>query len=148
MKILLEVAGLVDKELILFKLQKLDRYLTQLKKHQGLTANHLDNNLDQAWIIEHGLQLSIQLVLDIGNHILADAGNPAQDYSRIFDKLAQIDVIPADFAQSIKNMAGLRNILVYEYTEVDMEKLSDLLNNRLGDFSKFAAYVMNYLENK
>ncbi|MFO7934346.1 MAG: hypothetical protein R6U78_09705 [Bacteroidales bacterium] len=48
------MAGLVDKELILFKLQELDRYLTQLKKHQGVTADHLDNNLDQAWIIEHG----------------------------------------------------------------------------------------------
>jgi len=144
----LEVARLVDKELILFKLQELERYLTQLKKHQGVTADHLDNSLDQAWIIQHGLQLSIQLVLDIGNHILAGAGNPAQDYSSIFDKLAQIDVIPAEFAESIKSMAGLRNILVHEYTEIDMEKLADLLNNRLGDFSKFAVYVMNYLENK
>ena len=139
---------MVDKELVLFKLQELDRYLTQLRKHQGLTTDHLDKNLDQAWIIQHGLQLSIQLVLDIGNHILADAGKPAQDYSMIFDELAQIDVIPAEFAESIKSMAGLRNILVYEYTKVDMEKLSDLLNNRLGDFSKFASYVMNYLESK
>ncbi len=142
------MARLVDKELVLLKLQDLDRYLTQLKKHQGVTADHLDSNLDQAWIVQHGLQLSIQLVLDIGNHILAAAGNPAQDYSRIFDKLAQIDVIPAEFAESIKSMAGLRNILVHEYTEVDMEKLADLLNNRLGDFSRFAAYVMNYLEDK
>ena len=144
----MEVAGLVDKELILFKLQELDRYLTQLRKHQGQSAEHLDNNLDQAWIIQHGLQLSIQLVLDIGNHILAGAGKPAQDYSMIFDKLAQIDVIPAEFAESVKSMAGLRNILVHEYTEVDMEQLSNLLNNRLGDFSKFASYVTNYLESK
>ena len=142
------MTGLVDKELILFKLQELDRYLTQLRKHQGLSPEHLDYNLDQAWIIQHGLQLSIQLVLDIGNHILASAGKPAQEYSMIFDKLAEIDVIPAEFAESIKSMAGLRNILVHEYTEVDMEKLSNLLNNRLGDFSKFASYVTNYLESK
>ena len=141
------MARLVDKELVLFKLQELDRYLTQLKKFQGLRAESLEKDLDQAWIIERGLQLSIQLVLDIGNHILADAGNPAQDYGRIFEKLAQIDVIPADFAESIKNMAGLRNILVHEYTEVDMKKLTDVLNNSLGDFSKFATYVMSYLDN-
>lgn len=142
------MARLVDKELVLFKLQELDRYLTQLKKYQGITADNLDKDLDQAWIIERGLQLSIQLVLDIGNHILADAGTPAQDYGRIFEKLAQINVIPADFAESIKSMAGLRNILVHEYTEVDMKKLSDLLNNSLGDFSKFATYIINYLDNK
>ena len=137
---------LVDKELVLLKLQELDRYLTQLKKHHGLKTEQLDNNLDQSWIIQHGLQLSIQLVLDIGNHILAAAGEPAQDYSKIFEKLAQIEVLPADFAQSIKSMAGLRNILIYEYTAVDMEKLADLLNNRLDDFSIFADHVMNYLE--
>jgi len=32
---------------------------------------------DQAWIIQYGLQLSIQLVLVIGNQILASAGKPA-----------------------------------------------------------------------
>lgn len=140
------MARLVDEELVLYKLQELDRYLTQLKKHQGVKADTLDNNLDRAWIIQHGLQLSIQVILDIGNHILAGAGNPAKDYSEIFEKLGQIDVIPADFAESIKNMAGLRNILVHEYADLDLEKLVDALNNRLDDFNKFSVHVMEYLE--
>jgi uncharacterized protein YutE (UPF0331/DUF86 family) len=55
--------------------RKLDRYLSQLRKHQGVTAEKLDNDLDKAWIVERGLQLSIQLVLDIGNHILAEEGS-------------------------------------------------------------------------
>jgi len=140
------VARLVDEELVLYKLQELDRYLTQLKKHQGVTADTLDNNLDRAWIIQHGLLLSIQVILDIGNHILAGAGNPAKDYIEIFEKLGQIDVIPADFAESIKSMAGLRNILVHEYADLNLEKLVDALNNRLDDFSKFSVHVMEYLE--
>lgn len=117
-----------------------------MKKHQKVTAYTLDNNLDRAWIIQHGLQLSIQVILDIGNHILAGAGNPAKDYSEIFEKLGQIDVIPADFAESIKSMAGLRNILVHEYADLNLEKLVDALNNRLDDFSKFSVHVMEYLE--
>lgn len=56
-------------------------------------------------------------------------------------------MIPVDFAESIKSMAGLRNILVHEYTEVNMKKLTDVLNNSLDDFSKFATFVMNFLEN-
>ncbi len=37
-----------------------------------------------------------------------------------FKKLTQSGVIPAAFAESIKSMAGLGNILVHEYTKVGM----------------------------
>ena len=65
---------LVDQELLTDKLQELERYLKNLKKYQGISPNALENDLDQLWIIQRGLQLCIQLVLYIGNHILAEAG--------------------------------------------------------------------------
>ncbi len=43
-------------------------------------------------------------------------------------------------------MTGLKNGLVREYSEMDMGKLVDVLNNKLGDFRKFAAYVMVYFQ--
>jgi len=45
---------MVDKELLSLKLQELERYLAQLKKHQGVTADLIEKDLDQAWIIQHG----------------------------------------------------------------------------------------------
>lgn len=136
---------MVDVELVQLKLQELDRYLHQLKKHQGVTAADLKQDLDKAWTIQHGLQLSIQIVLDIGNHILAAAGITVHEYADIFLELAQQRIIPEDYASSIKGMAGLRNLLVHEYTGIDMIKLVEVLNNRLGDFSMYASYVAAYL---
>ena len=70
----MEVGRLVDHELLTAKLQELERYLNNLKKYQGISPSALENDLDQLWIIQRGLHLCIQLVLYIGNHILAEAG--------------------------------------------------------------------------
>lgn len=136
---------MVDAELVELKLQELSRYLAQLIKHQGTTAAVLKSDLDMAWIIQHGLQLSIQVILDVGNHILAAKGITVHEYADVFSELALAKVIPEEYAQSVKGMAGLRNLLVHEYAGIDMVKLSDILNNRLEDFSLFASYIADYL---
>lgn len=141
----MEVRALVDVELVQLKLQELNRYLAQLKKHQGVTASELISNLDKVWIIQHGLQLSIQIVLDVGNHILAAEGVTVHEYADIFSELARLQVMPEGFASSLKGMAGLRNLLVHEYAGIDMVKLTEILNNRLEDFSLFASYIAAYL---
>lgn len=136
---------LVDKEVVTLKLQELERYLDNLKKHQDITIDSLTSDLDQAWIVQHGLQLCIQLILDIGNHILAEEKVPVTDYAQIFHELSRLKIIPEDFAQKIKGMAGLRNILVHEYSDLNLDNIVDLLNNRLDDFTTFSEYVMDYL---
>jgi hypothetical protein len=55
-----EAAAVVDAGLVELKLHELDRYLTQLSRHRGVTAADLDKNLDKVWIVQHGLQLIIQ----------------------------------------------------------------------------------------
>ena len=55
-------------------------------------------------------------------------------------------VISEEFASSAKGMAGLRNLLVHEYSELDMDKLVEVLNNRLDDFSRFSVFVAKYME--
>ncbi len=137
---------MVDSELVYRKLAELERYTEQLKKHQGLTAAQLESDLDQLWVIEHGLQLCIQLVLDIGNHIIAAEGLTINEYADIIPALAKLDVIPENFILSIKGMPGLRNILVHEYSELDENILIDVINNRLEDFVLFSRYVIQYLQ--
>jgi uncharacterized protein YutE (UPF0331/DUF86 family) len=136
----------VDAELIYRKLAELVRYREQLIKHQGLTIDRLENDLDQLWIIEHGLQLCIQVVLDIGNHIIAAEGLPVNEYADIFPALAKLEIIPEDYIQSVKGMPGLRNLLVHEYSELDATVLIDIINNRLDDFLLFSQFIIRYLQ--
>jgi uncharacterized protein YutE (UPF0331/DUF86 family) len=137
---------MVDKAILTFKLQELERYLAQLRNHQGITAEIMESDLDKAWIVQRGLQLCIQIVLDIGNHLLAETNEPVNEYADIFPGLARLKIIPEDYALSVKGMAGLRNLLVHEYSELNMEILADAVNNRLDDFNYFAASIMKFLD--
>ncbi|MBE3572938.1 MAG: DUF86 domain-containing protein [Moorella humiferrea] len=136
---------MVDAAVIKRKLQQLESYLGQLEKYKHVKASDLEKNMELAWIVEHGLQLSIQVVLDIGTHILAEEGIIVDEYSNIFGELAELGVLPEKFAQDISGMAGFRNILVHEYGKVDMEKVADIMNHHLDDFRQYARYIVKYL---
>jgi len=135
----------VDAGVIYHKLTQLEHYTEQLEKHRHVTAIELEQDLDLAWAVEHGLQLSIQVVLDIGTHILAEEGIIVDEYGDVFSELTKLRVLPGEFARDIVGMAGLRNILVHEYGKVDMERVAAILQNRLDDFRQFARYVIKYL---
>lgn len=139
---------MIDKELIRKKLQEMNRYLKELDDSKSISLEEFCSSLSMQWTICHGLQLSIQTLLDIGNHILAAIGeNQIEDYVDIIDRLGERSIVPREFAQSIRGMAGLRNILVHEYAHLDMKKIYDVLQTRLDDFYKFINYINGYLKN-
>jgi len=135
---------MVNKQLIYKKLSELDQKLELLKKYQGVTENELENNLEKLWIVERGLHVCIQIVLDLGNHVLAEKGITVENYGDIFNKLDKEGIIPKDFADGIKGMAGF--ILVHDYARVDVKELTRIVNNRLADFDEYAKYLLDYIE--
>ena len=131
------------------KLQDLEKYIQQLRKFQNYQYDEIENDLEKRWAVERGLQISIQIVIDVGNHILASIGqNQVDDYTDILDKLGEHNVLPAQFAEDIRGMAGFRNVLVHEYTEVNLLQLYDVLQNKLDDFVKYIKYIQSYLSSK
>ena len=137
---------LVDRDLVFLKIQELEKYLHELEKYRGITAEEMENDLAKLWTVQHGLQLSIQIILDTGNHILAEKGISIKEYAEIFPELARLGIIPKDYAEDIKGMAGLRNLLVHEYAGIELERIAAFINNNLGDFNHFAGYILSYLE--
>lgn len=131
---------------IIRKLNELNKYLQQLRKYEGVDKEELENNLDKLWIVERGLQLCIQVILDIGNHVVSEKGVVVEQYSDIFEELIKQGVISENYGNRIRGMAGFRNILVHEYADVDIEILVEVLNNSLSDFEQFALYINNYIE--
>ena len=110
-----------------------------------LSINALREDLqvshEKVWAVEHGLQTSIQIVLDIGNHLLADLGeNNLEDYSSVLVRLGTSGILPIEFADKIRPMAGFRNLLVHEYAEVDLKEAYRMLRDPLGNFEDFGKH--------
>ena len=138
---------MIDKMVVEKKLQELNRYLIELEAVGKISWDELNDSLAKQWQICHGLQLCIQTLIDIGNHILAALGeNQVEDYADIIDKLGERNIIPLEFSRLIRGMAGLRNLLVHEYARLDLTKIYSVLQNRLGYFHRYMEYIKRYLE--
>jgi uncharacterized protein YutE (UPF0331/DUF86 family) len=96
--------------------------------------------------VERYLQLAIQAVLDICNHIVADDRlGMVEEYRDAVRLLGESGYLDPDLAKRLMPMAGLRNILVHDYLDVDREKLHTLLQNCLEDFEQFAVQIGRHL---
>ena len=138
---------MTDKKLVMKKLSELEECVGALERMRKYDSAAIKSDKEKEWAVEHGLQVSIQIVVDIGAHILASSGEgDVEDYAEIIERLGKKGVLPKDFATRIKGMAGFRNILVHEYAKLDMDLVCDMLKNRLDDFRKFAGHVNKYME--
>lgn len=78
----------MDKTLIKNRVLELNKIVKTLEEYSKMSLKELVNNFGNILAIEHGLQISIQILLDIGNHILSSIGeNNISDYSDIIERL-------------------------------------------------------------
>jgi uncharacterized protein YutE (UPF0331/DUF86 family) len=91
---------------------------------------------------ERALQVSIEVCLDIGQHLIAALGlrRPAA-FREVFAILGQAAVISADFAARLEQMAGFRNRLVHGYATIDPQQVYAFLQNDRRDFDEFAQAI-------
>jgi uncharacterized protein YutE (UPF0331/DUF86 family) len=106
---------LVDRHVVQARIGKLREYLTLLRKIRGLAseARFVRDPLIYG-NAERYLQLAIQAVLDISNHVVADTDSRLpSDNKELFQVLATRKIISAALARRLVSMAGRRNILVH-----------------------------------
>jgi uncharacterized protein YutE (UPF0331/DUF86 family) len=84
------------------------------------------------WIIERGIFLSIQNILDLFAHIIAaDLSLRWDSYAEIAVILFQKRLISKGQKDMLIKMTGLRNRLSHDYLDLDLEILIDIINNRI-----------------
>jgi uncharacterized protein YutE (UPF0331/DUF86 family) len=137
----------MNRLLIRRRLSELLRNVQKLQALRSLPYEEWIESTERIWAVEHGLQISIQIVLDVGNHLLAGLGeNDVDDYASVIDRMGSAGILPQEFSKRIRPMAGLRNILVHEYAEVDLKEVHRILQDHLRDFETFVEEVEAYLE--
>ena len=131
------------------RLKTSKKYIKQLRKYKGINKEQLDNDndLEKLWSVERGLQLSIQIMIDIGNHILSEKGIYANNNKDIFKKLSFEGIISDELYNKISSLEDLRFNLIFNSKSIEINEITDVLNNKLNDFEEFSRYINDYLEN-
>ncbi len=138
---------MVDRYVLSARIAKIREYVALLRRIRGMADER--RFVSDPLIYgnaERYLQLAIQALLDISNHIVADMNlNLPADSKELFDLLAKHNVLPVRLSKRLAPMAGFRNILVHEYLEIDRHRVYRALKDDLGDFERFIKAVSQLL---
>lgn len=127
---------------ILERMTKLQEYVQLL---EGLRGRDFDDPYMRG-ALERYFQLASECALDVGEMLIARQGWTRPDtYRGVIAILGERGVLDAKFAEGFEGIAGLRNILVHDYVDVDVGRLEELLD-RLDDFHRFASEVASYVD--
>ncbi len=89
--------------------------------------------------VERWLQVSIEACLDVAHNVIAnEAWTPAPTGRAAFTTLAAHGLIAPDLAQRLGKAVGLRNLLVHDYADVDVQRLASIIAADLDDLRAFA----------
>lgn len=134
------------KEKVIGKLEKLREYSGYLNGYKEHSLEDLKKDPTIRGAVERYLHLSAECVIDIAEILISELGlRKPEEYREAIDILGESGILPDEFAYNFSPIAGFRNILVHEYAKIDLEEVFRHLQRDLGDFDKFAGYIIKYL---
>lgn len=132
----------VDLAMVSGKLRLMRDLLDDLTATGEVTANRLAHDRMLRHAVERILTQLVDLAVSLNSHVAsARLGRAPANYRESFGQAAQAGVIGAALAARLAPAAGLRNVLVHEYTDVDLRLVADAVPLALRDFSTYVAEV-------
>ncbi|MCB0036829.1 MAG: DUF86 domain-containing protein [Anaerolineales bacterium] len=118
------------------KLAYLYRLLDDLEPYHGATLAEVEA---EHYKIERLFELLVATATDILFHVLAEKGIAPTSYRDAFAEAGKAGLLSQELAQRLGQAAGMRNILVHLYEQIDYEILHQSIRPALRDFAQFAA---------
>ena len=138
---------MVRAEIIRKRMNRLDDYLTILKKLQQYSFKEFTANPERYGSAERFLHLAIEALIDMGNHVIADSELGVVNwYSDIPKILAEKEFISTELEKKRISMIGFRNTLVHEYIDIDRKIVYDVLQNNIQDLEDLKRAFAHFLQ--
>jgi uncharacterized protein YutE (UPF0331/DUF86 family) len=138
---------MVDRDKIegLFRhLQRYTAYLREIAEQERPDFLRDPKSIGSA---RYYLQVSIEACISIANHIIAtERLRSPKDYKDSFQVLHEAGILPADVTRTMRELAGLRNLLVHLYWDVDDEMIYAGISTELADFEAFVRCILDFLD--
>jgi uncharacterized protein YutE (UPF0331/DUF86 family) len=88
------------------------------------------SNILELYAVLHTLQIHAQAVIDYLLHTCAVTGVPSETPIRCIEELKIRGMIRSEDAEFMKRIVRFRNILVHEYTSIDVERVKRAIETR------------------
>ncbi len=113
-------------------LTELDESLKDWERYQRYSLEDLHKDRDKRNMVLHAMLISIQAAIDISSHLISkNQLKRPTTYRETFELLGQAGMISEELACELSDLAGLRNVLVHIYGELNLDEIHSVLQNDL-----------------
>lgn len=138
---------MVDARSVEVRLQHLSELLGEMDSIRELGRERYESDFTVQLATQHAIQQAVQTCIDIGSHLITDLGLAVpNDYHGVFKELEAAG-LNSDLASQLAAAAGMRNILVHGYLDVDDDTVWNALAD-VDDLRQFADFVEAILEGR
>ncbi|HAK88117.1 MAG: hypothetical protein A2077_02910 [Nitrospirae bacterium GWC2_46_6] len=117
------------------KLLSMTTYLNDLMAHKDIS---FDEFMQRHYEIERLLELLVMTASDIIFHLISAKEEPVPaSYRAAFLRAGEMGIIGEELSKNLALGAGLRNILVHEYEEIDYSLVHKSIHTAVRDFTAF-----------
>ena len=141
---------MLDQEFIQRKINLIREDLIKLDNFRNATFDELSKDWLKWNALEHILMKIIGRGIDINEHLIAEIAKPEttapRNYQETFLKLAELKILPQEFAQKISKSAGFRNAIIHEYNKIDREVVFGTINEAIKQYADYCQYILDFLK--
>jgi uncharacterized protein YutE (UPF0331/DUF86 family) len=118
-------------DVVLRKLEVLRRLVADLEPFAGASEERV---AAEHYKLERILELLVTASADLLQHLLAESEVVAGTYREVFRLAGEGGLLPRKLASRLERAAGMRNILVHLYAEIDLGIVRASIAPALADF--------------
>ena len=133
------------------KLQLIAEELGRLSGFADVSFEDLVSDPIRLAAVERILERIVLRAVDVNEHIISSLATGAEEkatrltYRETFLKLPDYRACSRDLAERIAPSAGLRNILVHEYNDVDHRIVHGSIRRTLEDYTEYVTSLQGFL---
>ena len=132
----------MDSERLSRALRDLERSVNFIEQILNRPLDEFLNDDEAVYALRYAVIEAVEAAVQIGLILLRETGTRPASYGEVFQMLGEREIIPRDLAVAMRRFAGLRNLLVHRYWEVDDARLyRELKEGGLEALRRFMRHV-------
>jgi uncharacterized protein YutE (UPF0331/DUF86 family) len=136
----------VNPDIVHERLVLMREMLETLDAIGPVTLERLQRDITVRLATERIFTQLVELAVSINNHLISQTGSIVpKSYRETFPKVASIGAIREDLAAELAPSAGLRNIPIHDYVEVDRKRFAEAVPTAGRLYKQYVGEIASYL---
>lgn len=138
-----------NEALLAQRFREIQEVKNLLEPYTRLSVEQFASNREAVDAAKYRLLLGIEACAQVCSHLLSRlTGQSPESMPSCFQRLADLQVLSAELAQRLVQMARFRNLLVHRYQIIDNEQVYQIIRDGMDDWDAFVHSVQQFMLRK